>query len=155
MLECYQNEVFPFIKTLNGEDEPFAQYMSDAVNEISQPNLLFDSVNIINSIYSDIERDKEQGQHFQDVQGDIYEYLINEIATSGKNGQFRTPRHIIQFICDLISPDVNDTICDPACGTGGFLLGALQSVLTKHTPANKRKRMKMVCGVIKILLMLS
>lgn len=140
MLECYQNEVFPFIKTLNGEDEPFAQYMSDAVNEISQPNLLFDSVNIINSIYSDIERDKEQGQHFQDVQGDIYEYLINEIATSGKNGQFRTPRHIIQFICDLISPDVNDTICDPACGTGGFLLGALQSVLTKHTPANKRKK---------------
>lgn len=138
MLECYQNEVFPFIKTLNGEDEPFAQYMSDAVNEISQPNLLYDSVNIINSIYSDIERDKEQGQHFQDVQGDIYEYLINEIATSGKNGQFRTPRHIIQFICDLVRPDVNDTICDPACGTGGFLLGALQSVLTKHTPVNKR-----------------
>ena len=138
MLECYQTEVFPFIKTLNGEDEPFAQYMSDAVNEISQPNLLYDSVNIINSIYSDIEKDKEKGQHFQDVQGDIYEYLINEIASSGKNGQFRTPRHIIQFICDLVSPDVNDTICDPACGTGGFLLGALQSILTKHTPQEKR-----------------
>lgn len=138
MLACYQSEVFPFIKRLNREEEPFAQYMSDAVNEITQPSLLYDSVNIINSIYSDIERDKEQGQHFQDVQGDIYEYLINEIATSGKNGQFRTPRHIIQFICDLVSPDVNDTICDPACGTGGFLLGALQSVLTKHTSVNKR-----------------
>lgn len=140
MLGTYQNEVFPFIKTLNGNEYPFAQYMSDAVNEISQPELLSDAVKIIDSIYSDIARDKERGQHFQDVQGDIYEYLINEIATSGKNGQFRTPRHIIQFICDLVSPDVDDTICDPACGTGGFLLGALQCVLTKHTPENKRMK---------------
>ena len=138
MLETYQNSVFPFIKTLHGDDQPFAQYMTDAVNEITQPELLYDAVKIIDSIYSDIEKDKERGQHFQDVQGDIYEYLINEISTSGKNGQFRTPRHIIQFICDLVSPDIDDTICDPACGTGGFLLGALQCVLTKHTPENKR-----------------
>lgn len=137
MLNCYQNVIFPFIKSLNSKDEPFSVYMSDAVNEITTPSLIHDAVSMINSIYSDIERGKEQGQHFQDVQGDIYEYLINEIATSGKNGQFRTPRHIIQFICDLVNPDVDDTICDPACGTGGFLLGAFQRILTKHTPQNK------------------
>ena len=139
MLECYQNQVFPFIKSLNQQDEPFSLYMHDAVNEITQSSLLSDAVGMINSIYDDIEKDKENGQHFQDVQGDIYEYLINEIATSGKNGQFRTPRHIIQFICDLVNPDIEDTICDPACGTGGFLLGAFQKILTKHTPEDKRQ----------------
>ena len=128
MLGCYQNQVFPFIKSLNQQDEPFSLYMHDAVNEITQSSLLSDAVKMINSIYDDIEKDKENGQHFQDVQGDIYEYLINEIATSGKNGQFRTPRHIIQFICDLVDPDIEDTICDPACGTGGFLLGALKDI---------------------------
>lgn len=139
MLECYQNQVFPFIKSLNQQDEPFSLYMHDAVNEITQSSLLSDAVKMINSIYDDIEKDKENGQHFQDVQGDIYEYLINEIATSGKNGQFRTPRHIIQFICDLVNPDIEDTICDPACGTGGFLLGAFQKILTKHTPEDKQQ----------------
>ena len=138
MLSCYQKVIFPFIKSLNSKDEPFSVYMSDAANEITTPSLIHDAVSMINSIYSDIERGKEQGQHFQDVQGDIYEYLINEIATSGKNGQFRTPRHIIQFICDLVNPDVNDTICDPACGTGGFLLGAFQRILTRYTPQNKQ-----------------
>lgn len=138
MLDCYSREVFPFIKTLSSDDEPFAVYMQDAVNEISNPLLLHDAVQMINSIYDEIEKGKETGQHFQDVQGDIYEYLINEIATSGKNGQFRTPRHIIQFICDLVNPDIDDTICDPACGTGGFLLGAFQKVLTNHTPLDKQ-----------------
>lgn len=138
MLNCYQSEVFSFIKTLNNDDEPFSLYMRDAVNEITKPSLLYDAVRMINSIYGDIEKDKKNGQHFQDIQGDIYEYLINEIATSGKNGQFRTPRHIIQFICDLVNPDINDTICDPACGTGGFLLGAFQKILTNHTPLNRQ-----------------
>lgn len=138
MLNCYQAEVFSFIKTLNDDDEPFSLYMRDAVNEITKPSLLSDAVQMINSIYGDIEKDKENGQHFQDIQGDIYEYLINEIATSGKNGQFRTPRHIIQFVCDLVNPDINDTICDPACGTGGFLLGAFQKILTNHTPLKKQ-----------------
>lgn len=137
MLLCYQSEVFPFIKHLNSADEPFSLYMRDAVNEITKPTLMYDAVQMINSIYDDIEKDKERGQHFQDIQGDIYEYLINEISTSGKNGQFRTPRHIIQFICDLVNPDIDDTICDPACGTGGFLLGAFQKILTNHTPSDK------------------
>lgn len=138
MLHCYQNEVFPFIKSLNSKEEPFSMYMSDAVNQITKSSLLYDAVSMINSIYNDIERGKAQGQHFQDVQGDIYEYLINELSTSGKNGQFRTPRHIIQFICDLVDPDINDTICDPACGSGGFLLGAFQRILTKYTPLDRR-----------------
>lgn len=138
MLDCYRNTVFPFIKSLSSDDEPFSIYMRDAVNEISKPSLMYDAVKMIDYIYQDIEKGRETGQHFQDVQGDIYEFLINEISSSGKNGQFRTPRHIIQFICDLINPDVNDTICDPACGTGGFLLGAFQRILTNHTPLEKQ-----------------
>ena len=138
MLDCYRNTVFPFIKSLSSDDEPFSIYMRDAVNEISKPSLMYDAVKMIDYIYQDIEKGRETGQHFQDVQGDIYEFLINEISSSGKNGQFRTPRHIIQFICDLINPDVNDTICDPACGTGGFLLGAFQRILTNHTPSEKQ-----------------
>ena len=107
-------------------DDDFSAYVIRYSSDI----LRSASMNVEHAVYDSLKSDRRCG----------YEYLINEIATSGKNGQFRTPRHIIQFICDLISPDVNDTICDPACGTGGFLLGALQSVLTKHTPANKRKK---------------
>lgn len=138
MLDCYQNQVFPFIKTLNADDEPFARYMKDAVNEINSPSLLSDAVEIINSVYDDIEKDKEGGEQLQDVQGDIYEYLINELSTSGKNGQFRTPRHIIKFMCDLLNPNVEDSICDLTSGTGGFLLGSYIRILTNHTPEAKR-----------------
>ena len=80
-----------------------------------------------------IKRQQSEGQQFQDTQGDVYEYLINEIGSAGKNGQFRTPRHLIQFMCEIIDPDWTDKICDPACGTGGFLVGAYQHILTKHS----------------------
>ena len=63
----------------------------------------------------------------------MYEYLLSEITSAGKLGQFRTPRHIIQMICELVDPKLGDSICDPACGTGGFLLGAYQHILTQHT----------------------
>lgn len=138
MLACYNSEVFPFIKSFDQGYGTFAKYMSDAVNEITSSSLLSDAVTIINSIYADIEKDKEEGEQLQDIQGDIYEYLINEISTSGKNGQFRTPRHLIKFICDLVDPDVDDIICDPTSGTCGFLLGSYIHILTKHTPKEKR-----------------
>lgn len=144
MLGHVRDRVFPFIKTLGrdsietkdkvGEDYPFVRYMQDAVFIIPKASLLVEAIEIIENIYEEIERErKENGQTFHDTQGDLYEYLLSEISTAGKNGQFRTPRHIIQMICNLVNPKLGDAICDPACGTGGFLLGAYQHILTQHT----------------------
>ncbi len=135
ILEVVSKKAFPFIKGLNDPDQPYSRHMQNAVFGINNATLLKEAIDDINSIFDDIKKQQEEGQQFQDTQGDVYEYLINEIGTSGKNGQFRTPRHIIQFMCELIDPDVNDKICDPACGTGGFLLGAYQHILTKYTKA--------------------
>jgi type I restriction enzyme M protein len=137
MLKFMQEKVFPYIKNLNGS-QPFTHHMKDAVFIIPKPSLLVEAVNIIDSIYENIEKDQKDGQTFQDTQGDIYEYLLSEIASAGKNGQFRTPRHIIQMICALVNPKLGDEICDPACGTGGFLLGAYQHIMTQYTSSENR-----------------
>lgn len=133
MLEHIQQRVFPFIKTLNSENSNFSKHMNNAVFIISKASLVVEAVNIIDEIYEEISKQESEGQGFQDTQGDIYEYLLAEITSAGKLGQFRTPRHIIQLICELVDPKLGDTICDPACGTGGFLLGAYQHILTQHT----------------------
>ncbi len=139
MLAHVRDRVFPFIRTLGGETEPFARAMADAVFIIPKPSLLVEAVGIIDEIYSEIERERaENGQTFHDTQGDLYEYLLSEIATAGKNGQFRTPRHIIQMMCALLDPKLGEEVCDPACGTAGFLLGAYQHVLTAHTSEHLR-----------------
>lgn len=135
ILEVVSKKAFPFIKGLNDPNQPYSRHMQNAVFGINNATLLKEAIDDINSIFQDIKKQQVEGQQFQDTQGDVYEYLINEIGTSGKNGQFRTPRHIIQFMCELIDPDANDKICDPACGTGGFLLGAYQHILTKYTKA--------------------
>lgn len=135
ILEVVSKKAFPFIKSLNDPNQPYSRHMQNAVFGINNATLLKEAIDDINSIFVDIKKQQEEGQQFQDTQGDVYEYLINEIGTSGKNGQFRTPRHIIQFMCELVDPDVKDKICDPACGTGGFLLGAYQHILTKYTKA--------------------
>lgn len=126
MLEHVRDKVFPFIKTLqtNGYGA-FAKQMKDAVFMIPKPSLLVEAVEIIDSL-----KITEQNQ---DTQGDIYEYLLSELASSGKNGQFRTPRHIIKMMCALVNPKLGQTICDPACGTGGFLIGAYQHILKSNT----------------------
>jgi len=140
MLTHLRDDVFPFIKRLGGDDQPFSRYMQDAVFIIPKPSLLVEAVGIIDDIYAEIERERvENGQTFHDTQGDLYEYLLSEISTAGKNGQFRTPRHIIQMICALVAPKLGDEICDPACGTGGFLLGAHQRILTQHTSSALRQ----------------
>jgi type I restriction enzyme M protein len=134
MLSHVQTEVFPFIKNLGSKDQPFANHMKDAVFIIPKPSLLVEAVGIIDDIFTELERERTQnGQTFHDTQGDIYEHLLAEISSAGKNGQFRTPRHIIQMMCHLVNPRLGDEICDPACGTGGFLLGAFQHILTQHT----------------------
>ncbi|WP_338839664.1 class I SAM-dependent DNA methyltransferase [Flavobacterium ginsenosidimutans] len=137
MLEIVSTKAFPFIKTLNDPSQPYTRYMENAVFIINNSALLEEAVVVINEIFDEIRIQQESGQQFQDTQGDVYEYLINEIGSAGKNGQFRTPRHLIQFMSEIIDPDWTDKICDPACGTGGFLVGAYQHILTKHTSPNE------------------
>lgn len=139
MLTHIQTKVFPFLKTLNSENSSFAKHMGNAVFIISKPSLVVEAVNIIDEIFEEISTQELNGQGFQDTQGDVYEYLLSEITSAGKLGQFRTPRHIIQLICELVDPKLGDTICDPACGTGGFLLGAYQHILTQHTSKEHQK----------------
>lgn len=139
MLSFVRDHVFSFIKNLSGKDHPFSKYMKDAVFIVPKASLLVESISIIDDIYNEIERERqENSQTFHDTQGDLYEYLLSEIATAGKNGQFRTPRHIIQMMCALVDPKLGEEICDPACGTGGFLLGAYQHILTQHTSKKLR-----------------
>lgn len=125
MLKHFTEVVFPFIKNLrDGEDALYSEYMKDAVFLIQKASLLQQAVSLIDQIEI---TDKP------DIQGDIYEYLLKELKTSGKNGQFRTPRHIIRMMVKLIDPDIGERICDPACGTGGFLIAAYQHILEKYT----------------------
>ncbi len=133
MLTHVQSNVFPFIKQINHKNSAFAESMTDAVFIIPKPSLLVEAVSIIDRLYAEIEKETQAGQTFHDTQGDMYEFLLSEIATSGKNGQFRTPRHIIKLMCELVSPKIGETIGDPACGTGGFILGAYHYILTTHT----------------------
>ena len=148
MLSHMQTKVFLFIKTLGNknldkEESPkeniFAKHMGNAVFIISKPSLLVEAVGIIDEIFEEIAKQESAGQGFQDTQGDLYEFLLSEITSAGKLGQFRTPRHIIQLICELVDPKLGDTICDPACGTGGFLLGAYQHIITAFTSKEHQK----------------
>lgn len=141
MLQHVQTKVFPFLKDLNGSESNFTHHMKNAVFIIPKPALLVEAVKTIDEIFEVMEKDsKENGQAFQDIQGDVYEMLLSEIATAGKNGQFRTPRHIIKLIAELAQPQLGHKIADPACGSGGFLLGAYQYIVTEL--ARKQKGAK-------------
>ena len=132
MLQHVQGKVFPFLKDLNGAESNFTHNMKNAVFIIPKPALLVEAVKTIDEIFEVMEKDsQEKGQAFQDIQGDVYEFLLSEIATAGKNGQFRTPRHIIKLMAELVQPQLGHRIADPACGTGGFLLGAYQYIVTQ------------------------
>lgn len=126
MLTHVRDVVFPFIKDIHdGEKTLFAEHMKDAVFIIPKPSLLQEAVSIIDDLNITAQN--------KDTQGDIYEYLLNELKTAGKNGQFRTPRHIIGMIVELVDPDIGDRVCDPACGTAGFLINAYEYIIRKHT----------------------
>ncbi|ATB26893.1 type I restriction-modification system subunit M [Melittangium boletus] len=124
MLRVVRDEVFPHFRKLNG-GTTFAEYMQDAQLMIQKPSLLVSAVNMIDKL------PLTDG----DAKGDLYEYLLSKLTTAGINGQFRTPRHIIRFMVELIEPKPTDTIGDPSCGTAGFLVGAMQYLLETHTSA--------------------
>jgi type I restriction enzyme M protein len=99
--------------------------MRDAVFMIPKPSLLQEAVALIDEMNITAQN--------RDTQGDIYEYLLSQLSTAGKNGQFRTPRHIIRMIVELVDPDITDRICDPACGTAGFLINSYEHIIRKYT----------------------
>lgn len=120
MYSVMQEWVFPFIKNLHSDkDSAYSKYMDDAIFKLPTPLLLSKVVDALDEIY----RLMNESQAV-DVRGDTYEYLLSKIAQSGLNGQFRTPRHIIRMMVELMAPKADDVICDPACGTSGFLVAA-------------------------------
>lgn len=122
MFTVVSEQVFPFIKTLNEEeDSGYAKLMKDAAFMIPTPHLLERIVTML----SDIPMEK------RDTKGDLYEYLLSKISTAGRNGQFRTPRHIIAMMIEMLDPKPEDTICDPAAGTFGYMV-AFGEYLREH-----------------------
>lgn len=128
MYSVMQEWVFPFIKDLHGDkNSAYSKYMSDAIFKLPTPLLLSKVVDALDDIYGLMAEVKDV-----DIRGDVYEYLLSRIAQSGRNGQFRTPRHIIRMMVELMQPGPDDTICDPACGTSGFLVTAGEYLKEKH-----------------------
>jgi len=118
MYSVVQEWVFPFIKNLHGDkNSAYSKYMDDAIFKVNTPLMLSKIVDSMDEIYSMMEE-----LHQTDIRGDVYEYLLSKIAQSGVNGQFRTPRHIIRMMVEMMDPKPTDFICDPACGTSGFLV---------------------------------
>jgi type I restriction enzyme M protein len=122
MLRVVRDGVFPHFRTLTG-GTAFAEYMQDARLMIQKPSLLASAVKVISALPI------TEG----DAKGDLYEYLLSKLTTAGINGQFRTPRHIIRFMVELVAPLPTETVGDPACGTAGFLVGVMKYLLEKYT----------------------
>lgn len=125
MIKHVRDKVFEFLRNLGGETSSFTQHMQDAYFIIPKASLLQEAVSIIEDLHI-----TEQNV---DVQGDLYEYLLSQLTTSGKNGQFRTPRHIVRMMVKLVDPKIGDRICDQACGTAGFLFNAFMHILEQNT----------------------
>jgi type I restriction enzyme M protein len=123
MLALVRDRVFPHFKTTAASGTAFAEFMKDAQLMIQKPGLLVKAVNMINDF------PLTEG----DTKGDLYEYLLSKLTTAGINGQFRTPRHIIRLMVEMVEPKPTDMIGDPACGTGGFLVQAMEYLLRTHT----------------------
>lgn len=120
MYSIMQEWVFPFIKTLhNDKNSAYSKYMDDAIFKIPTPLMLSKVVDTLDNIYELMNEVQSS-----DVRGDVYEYLLLKISQAGRNGQFRTQRHIIRMMVELMNPTADEVICDPACGTSGFLVAA-------------------------------
>ncbi|MBR3887754.1 MAG: N-6 DNA methylase [Clostridia bacterium] len=128
MYSVIQEWVFPFIKNLHADKtSAYSKYMDDAIFKIPTPLMLDKVVTSLDAIYEMMKNSDSV-----DVRGDVYEYLLNKIAQSGLNGQFRTPRHIIRMMVEMMDPKPNEVICDPACGTSGFLVTAGEYLKEKY-----------------------
>ena len=119
-----RNEAFEFIKNLDEDkDSVFSQYMENAIFKVPTPAVLQNTMDTIEEIFNNPQMVEDK-----DTKGDLYEYLLSKLSTSGKNGQFRTPKHIINMMVELMKPTVEDKIIDPACGTSGFLVSSIEYI---------------------------
>ena len=129
MYKTVATEVFPFLQQygaqVGGDDATYVDHMKDARFTVPTPALLSKVVDLLDTIPMDQ----------RDTNGDLYEYMLSKIASAGQNGQFRTPRHIIQLMVDMTAPQPDDEICDPSCGTAGFLVQASEYVRAHHPSA--------------------
>jgi len=128
MFEVVTQEVFPFIKDLGGKESIYSKFMKDAIFVIPTPSLLARVVAGINGL---LQASNSDGK--KDTLGDLYEYLLSKLSTAGTNGQFRTPRHIIDMIVRLMKPTPEDTIVDPSAGSAGFLVASGEYLKAKHS----------------------
>ena len=122
MFNLVRGDVFDFIKNIGKKDSTFGKYMKNAYLGIPNARVFEQVVTMIDAIKMDDT----------DTKGDVYEYMLSKIATAGTNGQFRTPRHIAKMMAELMRPTPEDTICDPACGTAGFLVAASEYIKENH-----------------------
>jgi len=122
MFNVVSDHAFPFLRELGGDGSTYSKHMQGARFTIPTPALLAKVVDMLDEIRMDD----------RDTKGDIYEYMLGKLATAGQNGQFRTPRHIIQLLVELTAPQPKDTICDPASGTCGFLVAASEYLRRQH-----------------------
>lgn len=125
LMATVKDQLFPFFKqsAQSQEGSLFAEFMKDAQLMVQKPSLLVKAIEMVN----DLPLDKT------DTKGDLYEYLLSKLTTAGINGQFRTPRHIIRAMIDMLDPSATDRICDPACGTAGFLSTTYEFMLEKYS----------------------
>ena len=129
MYQIMQGEVFPFIKMLSTSNgNAYAKYMDDAIFKIPTPQLLDKIITALDELYALIDKQPDR----KDARGDLYEYMLSQLTTAGTNGQFRTPRHIIRMMVELLNLRPEDIICDPACGTSGFLVAAGEYLKEKY-----------------------
>tara|TARA_R110002072_G_scaffold42064_13_gene118253 strand:- start:38693 stop:40171 length:1479 start_codon:yes stop_codon:yes gene_type:complete len=127
MFDTIKDGVFPFIKKLGSKDgdaegSTYSHHMKDAIFMFPTPRLLASIVDQLDDI----------DMADRDTKGDLYEYMLGKIASAGQNGQFRTPRHIIKLMVEMMAPTPKDTICDPACGTAGFLIAASEHLFDHY-----------------------
>ena len=122
MHEVVGTRVFPFLRELGGDGSTYSQHMKDARFTVPTPALLARVVDMLADV----------PMQDRDTNGDLYEYMLSKIASAGTNGQFRTPRHIIRLMVEMTAPNPKDEICDPACGTAGFLVAAGEYVRDTH-----------------------
>jgi len=122
MYRILGDRVFPFLRSLGGDGSTYSHHMRDARFTIPTPALLARVVDMLD----------DMPMEGRDTKGDVYEYMLSKIASAGQNGQFRTPRHIISLMVEMTRPQLEDEICDPACGTAGFLIAASEHVRREH-----------------------
>src|SRR5437667_11234675 len=123
MYTVVSEHVFPWLRTLGGNGTTYSKHMEGARFTIPTPALLAKVVDMIDKV----------PMEDRDTKGDLYEYMLSKIATAGQNGQFRTPRHIIRLMVELVAPAPDDVVCDPACGTAGYLVAVGEYLRERHS----------------------